>query len=134
MSSGAFNTGLEWWQLLFVIIGSALSIVIVKIAISFDVNKFLERRDTNNLTKLRNACPHFMISAVENNQFEVRSLYYKPAGTFNHVCRQCGLVNLLDIEQHERDANYYIKNPEALIERQEKFAKLAKKFGKVAKK
>jgi|GEM_PF-1725724 hypothetical protein len=134
MNGGVFNTGIEWWQLLFLIIGSALSIVVVKIAISFDVNKFLERRDTNNLTKLRNACPHFMIGAVENNQFEVRSLYYKPAGTFNHVCRQCGLVNHLDIEQHERDANYYIKNPGALIERQEKLAKLAKKFGKVAKK
>ena len=85
MSSGAFNTGLEWWQLLFVIIGSALSIVVVRIAISFDINKFLDRRDKKLRQKLRNACTHLDMESVgrEGNRmnYKIQSLFESPSGT-----------------------------------------------------
>jgi hypothetical protein len=129
--SGVFNTGLSFWEFVGLFILAVVSIIAIRI--SFDINKFLDRRDANNLIKLKNACPHFALVILEEKQFEVRSLYYKPAGTFNYVCRQCGLVNALDLEQHERDANSYVNNPSQLAKDQAKFTKLAKKAGKVSK-
>lgn len=127
--NGVFNRGLDFWQVVGIIVLTTISIIAVKI--SFDINKFLDRRDANNLQKLKNACPHFFITVLEGNEFEVRSLYYKPAGTFDHFCRQCGLRTALDIEQHERQASHYVKNPSQLIDDQKKFTKLAKKSGKI---
>lgn len=129
--SGIFNTGLTFWQFVGLLILAVLSIIAIRI--SFDLNKFLERRDAHNLIKLKNACPHFALIPLKGREFEVRSLFYKPAGTLNHVCRQCGLVTALDFEQHERDANYYVKNPSDLAEAQEKLTKLARKAGKVSR-
>jgi len=126
-----FNSGLSFWEFIGLFVLVVISIIAIRI--SFDINKFLDRRDKNNLIKLRNACPHFALVILEGRQFEVRSLYYKPAGMFDHVCRQCGLVSALDVEQHEREANHYIKNPSQLADEQAKFTKLAKKAGKVSK-
>lgn len=129
--NGVFNTGLTFWQFVGLFILSVLSIIAIRI--TFDLNKFLDRRDSNNLTKLKNACPHFALVLLGDDKFEVRSLYYKPSGTFHHFCRQCGLENPLDLEQHERQANHYVKNPEQLSEEQKKFTRLAKKAGKISK-
>jgi hypothetical protein len=131
ITSGVFNTGLTFWQFIAMFVLAVLSIIAIRI--SFDINKFLERRDKNNIIKLKNACPHFMLVFLVDREFEVRSLYYKPAGTFNYFCRQCGLETALDFEQHERQANLYVKDPEKLVKDQEKFTKLAKKAGKVSK-
>lgn len=129
--NGVFNTGLTYWQFVGLFILTVVSIIAIRI--SFDINKFLERHDKSNLTKLKNACPHFALVMLEGKEFEVRSLFYKPAGTLDHVCRQCGLQIALDLEQHERQANYYVKNPEQLVKDQEKLTKLAKKSGKISK-
>lgn len=129
--NGVLNTGLDFWQIIVGMVVVVFSVIAIKIAISFDMNKFLERKDKQNLQKLKNACPHFSITTLEGNEFEVRSLFYKPAGTFQHVCRQCGLVTALDMEQHERQASYYVKNPSELIKDQERLTKLAKKSGKI---
>lgn len=126
-----FNTGLTFWQFVGLFILAVVSIIAIRI--SFDINKFLERRDKNNLVKLKNACPHFALVVLEGSEFEIRSLFYKPYGTFNHQCRQCGIETPLDMEQHERQANHYVKNPESLIKEQERFTKLAKRSGKVPK-
>lgn len=131
--SGIFNTGLEFWQIIVAIVVMTLSIVTIKVAISFNLNEFLERRDKNNLIKIKNACPHFALVMLEGREFEVRSLFYKPFGTLDHICRQCGLQTALDMEQHERQANYYVKYPEILAKEQEKLTSLAKKSGKISK-
>ena len=131
--SGVLGSGLDFWQIILGIIVITLSVITIKVAVSFDVNKFLERRDKNNLSKLKNACPHFALVMLEGRKFEVRSLFYKPMGTLDHVCRQCGLQTALDLEQHERQANYYVKHPEELAKDQERLTKLAKKAGKVPK-
>ena len=125
-------TATHFWQIVGIIFAIAFSIIAIRVSFNVDINKLLERRDKNNLQKLKNACPHFMITALEGREFEVRSLFYKPAGTLSHVCRQCGIVTPLDFEQHERDANYYLKSPSELIKAQERFTKLAKKFSKIA--
>lgn len=129
--NGILNTGLSFWEFVGLFILAVVSIIAIRI--SFDINKFLERRDKNNLTKLKNACPHFALVLLEGREFEVRSLFYKPAGTFDHVCRQCGLQTALDLEQHERQANHYVKHPEELTKDQERLTKLARKSGKISK-
>ncbi|OJU88183.1 hypothetical protein BGO17_04410 [Candidatus Saccharibacteria bacterium 49-20] len=131
--NGVLNTGLEFWQIIVGLTAIVLSVIAIKFTFSIDVNKLLERRDKNNSQKLQNACPHFQLVGLEGKEFEVRSLFYKPAGTFMHKCRQCGVITALDEEQHERDANHYVKNPQALIDEQAKLTKLAKKTGRVAK-
>lgn len=122
----------SFWQIVGIIITLAVSVIAVKVTFSLDINKLLDRRDKRNLHKLKNACPHFSIIALQGREFEVRSLFYKPYGT-QHVCRQCGVAVVLDIEQHERQANYYVKNPSELIGDQKKFTKLAQKSGVVQK-
>lgn len=129
--NGIFNTGLSFWQFVGLLILAVVSVIAIRI--TFDLNKFLDRRDKNNLAKLKNACPHFSLILLEGREFEVRSLFYKPMGTLDHVCRQCGLQTALDFEQHERQANYYVKNPEELVKSQEKLTKLARKSGRIAK-
>ena len=129
--SGFLGSGLGFWEIVAAIVVVAAAFIAVKITFSFDINKFIERRDKNNVTKLKNACPHFSLVMLGDNMIEVRSLYYKPAGTLHHFCRQCWLENPLDIEQHERDANYYFKNPLKLVDAQKKFTKLAKRAGKI---
>lgn len=131
--NGVLNSGLEFWQLIVGLLAIVLSVVAIKVAISFDLNKFLERKDKQNLQKLKNACPHFSLVMLNDKEFEIRSLFYKPSGTFHHICRQCGLDVALDMEQHERDMLYYHANPVKLSEDQKKLTKLAKKYGKVAK-
>ncbi len=131
--SGILNTGLEFWQILVGLAAVVFSVIVIKVVIAFDINKFLERRDRQNLQKLKNACPHLSIIALEGKEFEVRSLFYKPAGTYQHVCRQCGVVTALDFEQHKRQANYYVENPSELINDQKKFTKMAQKSGMVQK-
>lgn len=123
----------NFWQTIAIIFAIAISAIAIKITFSFDVNKYLDRKDKNNLQKLKNACPHFALIMLEGKEFEVRSLFYKPAGTLDHVCRQCGLQTALDLEQHERQANFYVKNPTELAEDQEKLTKLAKKSGKISR-
>lgn len=99
----------HFWTLAGLVVLVIISIVAIKITFSIDINRLLERRDKNNGSKFINACPHFQFIKFEGAGFEVRSLFYKPAGTFMHKCRQCGVVVALDMEQHERQANYFIK-------------------------
>ena len=127
--NGVFNPGLNFWEFLGIFIVAVLSIIAIRI--SFDINKFLDRHDKNNVQKLKNKCPHFSLILLERDRFEVRSLYYKPMGTLDHVCRQCGLQTALDMDQHERQANQYVKNPSQLFNDQKSFLKLAKRSGKV---
>lgn len=132
MSGGVFNAGLEWWQLLLLMIGSALSIVVVRIAISFDINKFLDRRDKKLQQKLRNACTHLDMNPIgrEGNEmiYKVQSLFESPPGTIKWRCRRCGAIKNHDNDYEER-ANYYAQHPKEYIKQQKRFNKLIKKAG-----
>lgn len=127
--NGVFNTGLNFWEFVGLFIIAVVSVIAIRI--SFDINKFLDRRDKNNTQKLKNKCPHFSLIILDGDEFEVRSLFYKPMGTLDHVCRQCGLQTALDVEQHERQANQYVKKPSQLVSDQKNFLKFAKRTGKV---
>lgn len=132
--NGVFNTGLSFWQLIGAIFVLAFSIVAVKIAISFDINKYLERRDKKNTQKLKNACTHMIMEPVgqEDGQplYKFQSLFESPPGTHQWQCQRCGLIRNHSNDYEER-AEYYAKHPDQYLKQNEKFSKLLKKSGQV---
>lgn len=49
--NGVFNTGLSFWELIGLIGATVLAIVTIKVVVSFDINKFLERKDKRLMVK-----------------------------------------------------------------------------------
>jgi hypothetical protein len=127
--NGVLNTGLEFWQLIVAILAVIFGAIAVKISFNFDINRYLENREKSNMQKIKNVCPHFEMIPLKNNQIEARSLFISPPGTLQHQCRRCGLITYLDIEQHERQAEHYLKNPDEYLKANKKFSKLLKKSG-----
>lgn len=128
--NGVFNTGLSFWQFCAVIILAVISIIAIRI--TFDLNKFLERRDKNLLQKLKNACTHMAMEPAGQEEglpiFHCQSLFESPVGTLQWQCQRCGLVRNHN-NDYEQTAEYYAKNPDKYLEKQKKFQKLLKKAG-----
>jgi uncharacterized C2H2 Zn-finger protein len=122
------NTGLSFWQIVGVIFAITASIIAVKITLSFDFNKYLDRKDKKIVQKLKNACTHMEMTPLNNNQFEFRSLFESPPGTHQWQCQRCGLIRNHD-NDYEKRAEYYANNPDEYIKRNKKFEKLLKKNG-----
>lgn len=131
--NGVLNTGLSFWQLIVGIIVLALSIVTIKIAINFDLNKYLERKDTRVDKKIKNSCTHMNMELVgrgEGNkaEYSIKSLFESPPGTHQWQCQRCGLIRNHD-NDYEKRAEYYAQNPDEYINMNKKFHKLLKKNG-----
>lgn len=129
--NGIFNSGIEWWQALIFLIVAIIGAISIKISFNFDVNKWQERKETNQKKKLMNICPHFEMIPAADNQVEVRSLFIKPPMTLQHQCKKCGVAVYLDLEQHERQANFYLRNPDEYMKAVDRFHKILKKMGRV---
>lgn len=121
--------GMEFHQLIVLIIVIVGSVIAIKLTITFDINKYLENRQQARYQKIKNSCPHFAMIPLNNNKVEIRSLFVSPPGTVQHQCRKCGLVTYLDIQQHERQADYYLNNLDEYTKANKKFNKLLKKSG-----
>ena len=95
--NGIFNSGLSFWQFIIGIITITASLVTIKLAINFDINKYLERKDQRLSKKLRNTCTHIQMEFVrkdENNipEYMIQSLFESPSGTTQWQCQKCGLI------------------------------------------
>lgn len=128
--SGVFNTGLSFWQSVGLIFSIAISAIAIKVTFNFDVNKYLERKDDKNLSKLRNTCTHIEISPADNDKVQIRFLYESPSGTLSWQCQRCGLV-MNSEEYFKSRADYYINNQAEYVKQQKKFQKLLRKNGMV---
>lgn len=126
--SGVFNTGFSFWQLIVAIITLVFSFIAVRISLNFDINKYLERRDNKNMQKLKNACTHLEMIPLEDNQFQVQSLFESPSGTLQWQCQRCGLVRNHN-NDYESKAEYFAKHPDEYLKQNNKFSKLLKKCG-----
>ncbi|HVE80862.1 MAG TPA: hypothetical protein VNA68_01845 [Candidatus Dormibacteraeota bacterium] len=124
------NIGLSFWQIIGIIFAAAISIIAVKITLSFDFNKYLERKDKKLAQKLKNACTHMEMTPSANNQFQLKSLFESPSGTLQWQCQRCGGVRNHNNDYEER-AQYYADNPDKYIEQNKKFQKLLKKSGMI---
>lgn len=126
--SGIANTGIQFWQLLLLIITVVASFVVIKFAISFDLNKYLERKDRRLERKIKNTCPHVEINQENDKQFSITSLFESPPGTLQWQCQRCGLI-----KNHNNDyakvCEYWGNNTDEYIKRMNQFNKLLKKGG-----
>ena len=112
-------------------IGALLIIatIAIKIAISFDINKWLSRRDKRREEKARHLCPHATVDILYEDKFRVRSLMTSPPGTSVCICSRCG-TQTHDINLAQRVVNSYSKNLKMLLDDENKFSKYVKKnFG-----
>ena len=105
-----------------------LAITAVKIAISFDLNRWLEQRREWQTQRLKALCPHVTLELADDGKgFWIRPLMLSPPGTMMWVCERCGL------KAHSEDLiealmrQYNKEGMEALIKRERKFQKYAKK-------
>ena len=130
--NGVFNTGLSFWQFVGLFVLTVISIIAIRI--TFDLNKFLERRDKKLQQKLKNACSHMTMELVgqENGLpvYRCQSLFESPPGVFQWQCQRCGLVRNHN-NDHKQMAEHYAKNPDEYLKKQRKFQKLLKKAGLV---
>lgn len=102
-----------------------ISIFAVKIAIKFDLNEFLKRKDEKLTRKIQMTCPHFDLNGSEKN-VEIENLFISPPGIDYWFCRKCGFRSANNIENGEllgyvNDINDYKK-------RIKKLKKLTKKL------
>lgn len=129
--SSVLNTGLSFWQVTLLLLIAIIGTIAVKITFNLDINRFMENKQKSRSQRIKNICPHFEMIPLDNNQVEVRSLFIKPPMTLQHQCKKCGLVVYLDMEQHERKANFYLQNPNEYTKALDKFNKLLKKMGQI---
>src|SRR4051812_4823212 len=116
--NGILSTGLSFWQFIGGVFAITFSVVAIRIAINFDVNKYLERKDERLNLKIKNTCTHMHmeLAGIEDNKplYSFQSLFESPPGTFQWQCQRCGLIRNHDNDSDKR-AEYYAKNPDEYI-------------------
>lgn len=126
------STGISFWEMIGGIFAIAISIIAVKIAISFDVNKYLERKDRKLAQRIKNTCPHIYMELLGDDggkpTYNFQSFFEKPYGALQWQCQCCGTV-----KNHNNDygklAEYYAEKPDEYVKKNIKFKKLLKKSG-----
>lgn len=116
-------------QILLTIIAIALSVIAVKVTLSFDINEYLKSRDEKLKGKIRSYCPHVAIKEIDD-KIGIQSTFISPSGTLNWICQRCGLqIFHLDQGDESRRLKYFLENPKKLTKQDREFQKLAKKAG-----
>lgn len=113
----------------WLIIVIAISVIAIKITFSFDINKFLERRDKKLKQKAQNYCPHAQFIKVDG-KFGIKSTFISPSGTTNWICQRCGTIRY-NVDNEDERIKYYLEHPEELSRQEKKFEDILKKIGVV---
>ena len=127
---GFLNTGLTFTDIILIIWSLVLGVVVIRVSLSFDINKYLDSRKNSFLAKAKNACPHFEFVPHEEG-IKVRSFFVSPSGTPSYVCERCGTVRMqMDNDDFERQVEYYIANQKEYRKRIKNFVKYLRKSGR----
>lgn len=119
----------NWGGVVAIAILLVAIVVSIKIAVSFDVNKFIDQRKRSHLNKAQSACPHvyFEIQSLPDGKSGTVTTYSYLETTFGTTkwrCTKCGCVFLNSNEEDvERLGKYYIEHPH-------EYAKVMKKVNK----
>ena len=100
--------------------------IIIRIAVKFDLNRYLEEQRKIKIAQLKNICSHI------NYRYEIKDkglvfehLFSSPVGTLQWSCSRCGLI-----VNSEEEVNRIVEsfNPKDYIRKSKKFYKQAKKL------
>jgi hypothetical protein len=122
---------LNFEQILILLIVSILGTIAIRFTFSFDLNRYLEERRKRYIPKLQNACTHIAFVTNDKGEGGFQSLYISPPGTLQWQCQQCRDVKYMNNGEFERQAEYYLKNPDEFLKQTKKFQKLLKKAGQI---
>ncbi len=113
--------------LLFVFV--IISTFVVRIAIKFDLNEYLKRKDEKLKRKIQITCPHIIIKKSENGNFVIEDGFQSPIGTITWICRRCSFIKYTHNESDFIEIkNYYEKNIKEYLKSNEKTNKLIQKL------
>lgn len=120
---------ITWWQWILILIFVPISITAIKFAVSFDIVKWREQKRERLKESLMVHCPHVDIVDMdtESRTTAVECLIISPPGTHTWYCNRCG-QSFLDGDIGLQLQHFYGKNPEAYLNRMNKFNKIAKKL------
>ena len=107
------------------IVVAIVAIVAVRIAITFDINKWQESRRERQKVKFQNICPHVNLKK-RGDQFIIENLMVSPSGTEYWYCQKCKRVSYTGMS--EDDINHWKNNPVGLVEQLRLLNKQAKKM------
>lgn len=113
---------------LVVILVPAL-IAILHFGVKFDINAYIVSRKERHRKLAQSYCPHMNFVPLDDNSFQVNSLFYTPYGTPNWYCTRCGAVLPYEPDQEElkAKASFYLNHPEAYKKAIRKYDKYANK-------
>lgn len=120
---------LDWsfWQWL----GAALALVVaaigIKVAVSFDINRFLEGQRKRKERRLQALCPHTELTFGQSGEIFVESQFNSPPGTLAFYCNWCGII-VSDRNRPSEISMYWGTNPDAWKKAYKRFDKAYSKF------
>lgn len=100
-----------------------LGLLGLKVAVTFDYNKYRESRRKEQKEQLRMLCTHAV--GYENGQF--RSLFVKPPMRLAWRCERCGQV-VADETNVRESLNRWEQDPKEWLQLEKKFQKRARKL------
>ena len=109
-----------------VIIGMIIAAFTIKGTINFDLNQYLKDRRERQKEHYRALCPHVQI-IMEKGKPAIYPTFFSPSGTTAYQCQLCGQISY-DRDSLDRQTQFFANNPDELLKRQKKRAKLAKKL------
>ena len=99
-----------------------LGVLGLRVAVTFDYNRYRESRRKEREEQLRMLCTH---TAFREERFE--SLFVSPSGSPHWRCERCGLEVASENTVHEI-MNKWARNPKGWVKREKKLAKRARKL------
>ena len=116
-------------ELSVLLLSIALSVVVIKVGVSFDLNRWFEARHKRREEKLKVLCPHATLEKTQDGEFVLACLMTSPSGTSMWICSRCG-TRTHDGTRMQRIMEEYASNPKALVDKEKRFLRLAEKhFG-----
>ena len=112
------------WILAF--LGIIVATFALKMVISFDVNKWIERRDKRRKEKLRLLCPHADADFIDG-QPVVKSTMSTSFGTIRWTCQRCG-SSTDDYSLVKGMVEVYAKDHKLFLQKVNKFHKYLQKY------
>ena len=114
-------------QVVSIVVLILVGIVVVRFAISFDVNAWLQERSNRRRDSLELLCPHTEIWMNERNELIAKSYFQSPSGTLDWICSKCQF-RTQNQELPDELVRYYAHNPKIYSKKLKQFQKRTKKI------